>query len=74
MSAEPCVVVLQQQHYTVLSWAGPWPVEERWWDTMRQRRIVRIQLVVRRNNTATTTRALVLTREHGKWWVTSRFG
>lgn len=74
MSAEPCVVVLQQQRYTVLSWAGPWPVEERWWDTMRQRRIVRIQLVVRRNNTATTTRALVLTREHGKWWVTSRFG
>ena len=74
MSAEPCVVVLQQQHYTVLSWAGPWPVEERWWDAMRQRRIVRIQLVVRRNNIATTTRALVLTREHGKWWVTSRFG
>jgi protein ImuB len=67
-------VVLQQQRYNVLSWAGPWPVEERWWDTSRQRRMVRMQFVVSRSDTAITTRALVVTREHGQWWVVARFG
>jgi protein ImuB len=74
LSAEPTVVVLQQQRYNVLSWAGPWPVEERWWDTSRQRRMVRMQFVVSRSDTAITTRALVVTREHGQWWVVARFG
>jgi protein ImuB len=57
-----------------LSWAGPWPVEERWWDTSRQRRMVRMQFVVGRNDIATTTRALVVIREHGQWWVAARYG
>ena len=74
LSAEPTVVILQQHHYNVLSWAGPWPVEERWWDTSRQRRMVRMQFVVGRNDIATTTRALVVIREHGQWWVTARYG
>jgi protein ImuB len=74
LSAEPTVVVLQQHRYNVLSWAGPWPVEERWWDTSRQRRMVRMQLVVSRNDTAITTRALVVVREHGQWWVVARYG
>jgi protein ImuB len=74
LSAEPTAVVLQQHRYSVLSWAGPWPVEERWWDTSRQRRMVRMQFVVSRNDTATTTRALVVIREHGQWWVAARYG
>ena len=26
-------------------WAGPWPVEERWWDGARSRRSARFQLL-----------------------------
>lgn len=74
LSAEPSVVILQQHQYSVISWAGPWPVEERWWDPARQRRMVRMQIVVSRNDAATTTRALVVVREHGKWWVVARYG
>jgi protein ImuB len=29
----------------VVAWAGPWPLEERWWDTARYRRRARVQLV-----------------------------
>jgi protein ImuB len=74
LSAEPSVVILQQHQYSVISWTGPWPVEERWWDPARQRRMVRMQIVVSRNDAATTTRALVVVREHGKWWVVARYG
>jgi protein ImuB len=29
----------------VASWAGPWPVDERWWDPASAARVARIQLV-----------------------------
>jgi protein ImuB len=29
----------------VVAWAGPWPLEERWWDAARHRRRARLQLV-----------------------------
>lgn len=29
----------------VVAWAGPWPVEERWWDPGRSRRAARFQLL-----------------------------
>jgi protein ImuB len=29
----------------VVAWAGPWPLEERWWDAARARRRARFQLV-----------------------------
>jgi hypothetical protein len=33
-----------------------------------------MQFVVSRNDAAITTRALVVTREHGQWWVAARYG
>jgi len=47
MSADPSVVRMGEQCYDVVAWAGPWPVEERWWDPRRARRAVRLQLLVR---------------------------
>ena len=29
----------------VTSWAGPWPVDERWWSAESARRVVRCQIV-----------------------------
>ena len=48
----------------VVAWAGPWPVEERWWDaaTTESRR-ARLQVV----DTEGVARLLAL--EHGQWWV-----
>ena len=30
----------------ITAWAGPWPVDERWWDSQRHRRRARLQVVV----------------------------
>ena len=31
--------------HEVVAWAGPWPVEERWWDPSDHRRLARVQVV-----------------------------
>lgn len=47
----------------VLSWAGPWPAEERWWDV----RVARIRVRFQVATTDGTGWLLVL--EEGCWWV-----
>ena len=50
----------------VVGWAGPWPVEERWWDPRSARRIARVQMI-------TESGALLLLVENGQWWVEARY-
>jgi protein ImuB len=46
----------------VTAWAGPWLVDERWWDPAAHRRLVRLQ--------ATTDQGAYLLRlTGGRWWV-----
>jgi protein ImuB len=47
----------------VVGWAGPWPVDERWWDPDRHRRRARFQ-VVEESGTAH-----LLAVEAGRWWL-----
>ena len=49
------------------AWAGPWPLEERWWDPGRHRRLARFQVV-----TADGTAHLVVA-EHRRWWVAANY-
>jgi protein ImuB len=44
------------------SWAGPWPLEERWWDGGGRRR-ARLQVCV------TGGAAYLIAREKGSWWL-----
>jgi protein ImuB len=47
----------------ITAWAGPWLVDERWWDPLAHRRLVRLQ--------ATTDQgtAYLLRLAAGRWWV-----
>ena len=45
LSAPPAVLRDGRDEQRVTGWAGPWPVEERWWDAARTRRAARFQLV-----------------------------
>ncbi len=47
----------------VVAWAGPWPVDERWWTGGERRRRARMQVVTE------SQMAYLLVREHGGWWV-----
>ncbi len=44
------------------AWAGPWPVDERWWDPDRHRRRARFQVVDQQGG------AHLLAVESGRWW------
>ncbi len=52
---------------TVQAWAGPWPVEERWWDLTRSRRMARFQVLTH------SGRLLLLAVERGQWWLTAEY-
>ncbi len=63
VSAAPAVVGGEP----VTAWAGPWPLEERWWDGARTRRAARFQL-----HTA-SGRLLLATIERQRWWLVAEY-
>ena len=46
----------------VVDWAGPWPVDERWWDPVAHRRRARLQLCCHGGP------PLLVACEGGRWW------
>jgi protein ImuB len=63
VSAAPATVQRGSAVEHVVSWAGPWPLEERWWDATRSRRSARFQLL-----TASGSLMLVCL-ERQRWWL-----
>lgn len=61
----------------VLSWAGPWPVTERWWEPDGGRRCARVQAVLEAEpgprDEAGEQLAVLLACETGRWWVEGRY-
>lgn len=51
----------------IRSWAGPWPLDERWWDATQRRRLHRLQVV----DEAGIAWLLVL--DGGSWWAEARY-
>ena len=56
-----------RRHVEVVSWAGPWPVDERWWDPSRHRRRARFQVV------DDLGEAHLLSVEAGRWWLEATY-
>jgi protein ImuB len=71
LSASPAVVHVGAQQYEVVQTAGPWPVEERWWDPLRRRRHVRMQLLVQHPRGGTTVFLVAL--ENHAWSLVGRY-
>ncbi len=55
------------QMQTITQWAGPWPLDERWWDVENHRRQARLQL------TTEVGDAHVVVLEGGAWWVEASY-
>jgi protein ImuB len=45
VSAPPSSVTISGRRRRVERWAGPWPIDERWWDSARARRSARFQVL-----------------------------
>lgn len=59
----------------VQAWAGPWCIDERWWDPVAHRRRARIQVFLGNPDDpgAETPAAHLLTLESGRWWVEATY-
>ena len=62
VSTELAVVEL-----AVDAWAGPWPIDELWWDPQAARAVARFQFV------AVDGSAWLLIVEHDQWWVEAQY-
>ncbi len=51
----------------VVAWAGPWPVDERWWDAPAHRRRARFQVVTADGS------GWLLGLEAGRWWADAAY-
>jgi protein ImuB len=67
VSASPATVQVGSAPEAVQAWAGPWPVDERWWDPARSRRMARFQVLT------SSGRLLLLGVERGRWWLTAEY-
>jgi len=47
---------------TIIAWAGPWPLDERWWRPSARRRQARFQMVLDNGS------AHLCVLESGRWW------
>ena len=66
LDAPPVTVRLPGESPSLITgWAGPWPLEERWWDVQSARRQARLQLITE------SGRALLVTLESSTWWLES---
>ena len=51
----------------VTAWAGPWPVDERWWDADSENRLARFQLV------GADGRAWLFAVRNNQWWTEASY-
>jgi len=66
-TAEPALLRWGRGARHVTSWAGPWPVDERWWDPQRWSRRVRFQVVT------DDGAAHLVVLEGGRWTVAATY-
>jgi len=51
----------------VTAWSAAWPLDERWWDARRHRRVARLQV------TTEAGEAWLLYLVGGRWWAIGRY-
>ena len=66
VSSAPAVLHRSQRRLLVAAWAGPWPIEERWWEAGGRRR-ARFQLVTEEGG------AYLAAVEAGQWWLDAMY-
>jgi protein ImuB len=67
LSAEPSWLRVDGDWARIVAWAGPWPVDERWWDPKAHQRLARLQVTTQKNL------ACLLKLTDGRWWVEATY-
>jgi protein ImuB len=68
LSAPPELIGVDSATPVVIeAWAGPWPIDELWWDPARARQVARFQVV------GVDGSAWLMVVEDGCWWAEARY-
>jgi protein ImuB len=69
VSAAPAFVSIGEDSELIAvdAWAGPWPIDELWWDQAQARRVARFQV------TGVDGSAWLLVVENDQWWTEARY-
>jgi protein ImuB len=67
LSASPARLAMGGSAVAVVAWAGPWPVDERWWDPVHHRSCFRFQVLTEDG------RAHLAVLEGGRWSVAATY-
>lgn len=80
LHSPPALLVWGAKRMAVTSWAGPWPVDERWWSPETAHRAARLQVVVAGDanesssmKTSSSVEAFLLIGQKGKWRIEGRY-
>jgi protein ImuB len=65
LSTAPAALVVGGRVRAVQAWAGPWPIDQRWWESRRHRRLARLHVV-----TDDGMAHHVIAEQQG-WWLTA---
>jgi protein ImuB len=68
ISAAPAELIVADTRHRIAAWAGPWPLEQRWWEPDRSRRLARLQVVTERGP------AHLLGVEQQRWQILATYG
>lgn len=68
LNAPPVTLVADRRRSAITGWAGPWPVEQRWWSPRHARRLARVQL------TTADGQAHLVAIEGGRWRLLATYG
>ena len=66
-SADPARLTVRGQQDRLRWWAGPWPVDERWWDPEGKGRTARAQVLLEGEH------ALLLCYRQRRWYLEGRY-
>jgi protein ImuB len=67
LSAEPGWLRVDGGWARIVAWAGPWPVDERWWDPNAHQRLARLQVTTQKDL------AYLLKLTDGRWWLEATY-
>jgi protein ImuB len=67
LSGAPATLVVGGRATNVQAWAGPWPVDQRWWEARCHRRVARLQIVT------DDGAAHFVLAEQQRWWLMGRY-
>jgi protein ImuB len=76
LTSVPYRVRVEGSTWSIVQWWGPWPVEERWWDPARHRRVAHVQCIVasEQHEAAVHEEAWLLSLEQRVWWLVGTYG